>query len=203
MRCWSSASAEGTMNIIVFTTEKKEKDKLWDKWSKEQSVAREKGIKKMYNDTLFIDITRSDSLYNSFLTERNNVAENILHYKDKVPFFSKFIDKIANNVIEYKYYGYYGEKWGIYEKTFKKDRLFTPNDFYESFVDLLKEGYSSSENSFVNENDVLSLHTLLRTIEELDKKLWAVKYFKESKKELEERDLEKKRQKQIDSLLSK
>lgn len=159
------------------------------------------GRESLLYDSLFITIVRNDSLYESLLQQRKNLAKQLRPFKKKVPFFAEHLDDIEYYVIEYMW-SYNGKEWGILKYPFKKETYSFGEIYYNNYSELLKEGYSLLENQTLTEEDVVALNKLLKSIEELDRKLWTVKYFKEKKSELEKHDLEEERARQIDELFN-
>ena len=166
--------------------------------------ARTFGREYLCNDTMFINIIRNDSLYNALLNERKEIAKNLSIYKNKVPFFIAFIDKISKNIIEYNnYYCFWTKRIGraVAEKNIS-NFVICKNDYcYENYSDWLKEEYKKRyENSNIKDEDVKNLNDILKSLEKLDRALWAVKYYKTSKNELEKKNKTKQREEQIDKL---
>jgi len=184
-----------------------------------KSRADASGRNSLHNDVTFINIIRNDSLYNALLEERKGISKSLFIYKNKVPFFKEFIDKISKNIIEYNHYGifcrlesivYIHEKKAIYHfdyivtqthKIYEYPIKGTSKQFYENYSDLLKEGYKGlPENSNVKDEDIKNLNDILKSLEKLDKALWAVKYYEISKNKWEKENKTKQRTKQIDEL---
>jgi len=176
---------------------------------KDQMAEITLGRKQLYNDTTFIDIIRNDSLYKALLAERKEISKSLSIYKDKVPFFEKFIDKINNDIIEYNAYSH--SYWNV-----KKPQNISPNDgkyylsakddyggcyaysksglgifegkHYKNYSDLLKEEYEKGyDNLNIKDEDIKKLNSILKSLEKLDRALWAVKYYKISQKEREKK----------------
>lgn len=200
MNCWKSYSAELTMRTILFEKDEKVKSNKWDELHKKQKDAQNKGQVLLLNDSIILDIINNDSLYTFLKEERNTIADSLIQYKSKVPFFKKQIEKISNSIVEYNYYS--NNSWGIYEMPFKEDVLFTLEKFYLNYSELLKEGYSLPENGDVSEIDILSVNKILNSLEELDRQLWVVKHFNVTKDKIQKEDLEHKRKQQVDSLFN-
>lgn len=201
MYCWNSSLAETQMKLIILTNDKEQKDKKRNEHRKEVRKAIERGRNQLYNDTLFINIVRNDSLFNNLVSQREKLAKELLTFKNKVPFFKYQIDEIYKEVVKYNYVSY--PKNGIYEyPVYKKDSYnrLGEEDFYENYSEILKEGYSYPENVDINKEDVLALNDVLKSLEELDRKLWLVECYNERKKEFEQQRLEQQRKEELDSL---
>ena len=171
-----------------------EVDKVRAKFKGEETIRQKE---RLYNNTKFIGIVRNDSLYNALLDKRKKIAKSLSIYKNKVLFFRQFIDKIDKDIIEYNYYNEDKKGLGIYEHPIKGNN----RQFYKNYSDLLKEEYKKNyENSNIKDEDIKNLNDILKSLEKLDRALWAVKYYKASKKELENENNTKQREEQIEKL---
>jgi hypothetical protein len=181
MDCWSSTWAEGLV-VTIALNPNKSNDRKWKKWHKLKDEVRLKGRESLYNDTLFIDIVRSDTLFKHMLAQRQIFSNKIKSYTIKIPFFKKEINEISEDIVEYKYNS--SNKWGLY--LYDLNKTFLPHEkFYSNYSEYLKDGYSLIENANVKESDIVEFNELLKEIEVLDRRLWMLKYFESAKIEVE------------------
>lgn len=201
MTCWTNYESENIMYKIVYTDDKEEKDKLFEKKFNLDELASNIGKENLKNDTIFINLIRNDSLLNEVKRQRKDLVDKILPFKKKVPFFEEYINIISEDIVEYEYL--YHDEFGIIEYPPKKvDELSLPiKTFYKNYTEVLKENYKLIENSKIKEENIISLNELLKSLEEIDRKLWCVKYYFESKQNIETEEFENLRNKKVDSLL--
>ena len=219
MNCWG---ADWNSGLFVpsdrnLTEEQREKRR-----KKDVVVVRALGRKQLYNDTVFINIVRNDSLYNALLDKRKEIAKSLSIHKNKVPFFKTFIDRINKDIIEYDCYGsvywdvkkphnpnytkydYTSSDCGGYYACSEKGLGIYEEKFYNNYSDLLKEEYEKRyETSNVKDEDIIDLNSILKSLEKLDRALWAVKYYKASKNALEKKKEEENKSKQKEEHLEK
>ena len=202
MDCWNSVAGENQMTLAVFENDKKKRSKIMDKWLEYKGQAEVFGRKALANDTVFISCIRADSIYKSFLEDRSLIAKSLMKFRKSVPIFSDNIEKIRNQIIEYNYFN--GSRLGIYTDSYIKESSFSNQSFYSSLGDLFKEAYIHDSTSNVSDKDIVTIDSLLKRIDAIDRHVWAVPYYYKSKQKLDEKNaklkMEKAKQQKLDSL---
>lgn len=185
-----------------------------DTWMPYLEESEKKGKESLYNNIDIINLIRNDSLLKPLEESRKMLSESLEPFKSKVPFFYGDLIYIGERTTDYKYY--YQGNWGFsYQdnsNSFLRLSQFAYNNiycteipkFYSSLGDILKDKYSLLENSDVEEKDILTLHEILVSIDSIDKKLWLVKEYKNTKLRIDETQkdwqLNDKHKQRVDSL---
>lgn len=199
MKCWESVSAEHLIAYITFSSSKsRDKNKNWDKWHRLKDEAQLKGRESLYNDTLFIDIIRNDSILKHMLAQRKILSKKIKGYTGKIPFFKKEINKILEEIVEYKYNS--GDEWGLF--LFDPTTFLSGSKFYRNYSEYLKDKYSLLENANVKESYIVEFNELLKEIEVLDRKLWMLEHFESARIEVVKEIAKQKRKQNVDSIFN-
>lgn len=199
LNCWSSYSAELAMKLIVFSSNQNEKDKQWKKWQNEIDEAKKNGQKLLLNDTIFISCIRNDSMYNSLLSQRKILFAKLLKHKTTLPRFKENIIKISNEVVEYKFYNYNG--FGLCEKSLQDANIFSLDNekFYINYSELLKEAFTES-SSKISDQDLVSLNSLLKEIENIDRHIWCRPHYLKTLEEIRNNNLKDEKNKKFETL---
>lgn len=201
MTCWDSSGSESIMNQITSTDDKEESHELFKRKFALDEIVYKKGREVLKNDTVFINLIRNDSLLNDLKNQRIQLANEILTYRKKVPFFEEYIENINKDIIEYNYYS--NNEFGIYEYPPRdtEETYWREKTFHKNYTELLKKSYNLLDNSKIKDEYIISLNKILVSIEKIDMKLWCVKYYFKEKLQLEKEKPGNQDTKKIDSLL--
>jgi hypothetical protein len=194
MDCWDSYEASRIATLLLFEKDEKKKESISDDIVEAMKRAKNAGMQSLYNDTLFISAIRSDSLYKSKLEERKSLAKSLYSLKNSLPLFKGEMLLICKDVVKYNSYN---SSFGISREGYNKEdfNMFGSKNFYGSTVDLFKEAYTKDINSKITDDQIVELKRLLAGIENIDKHIWAIPYFFQTKNKVESETL-KKRQEQ-------
>lgn len=205
MNCWNSVTGESLRNSSVFENDEKKRSKLFDKSFKYDDKAEFFGRKALFEDSVFLSCVRSDSTYKSLLKDRSSIAKSLMKFRKSIPIFSEEIEKIRDQIIEYKYFD--GNELGIYTDSYNKESYIFNQKFYISLSDLFKEAYIQDSTSNITDKEIVKIDSLLKRIDAIDKHVWAVPYYFESKQKFDEDnaklEIEKAKQRKVDSLTKK
>lgn len=201
MGCWSSAIREFTINDLFSGSDKtqKEIDDLNDEWLEYSTRDNANGRKSLLNDTIFLSAVRSDSLYQTLYNQRMSIAKPLVEYRAKLPEFAAILENISDNVIEYRYFE--SGSFGLCETSIEDERLKNYKFHFNNYNELLKEAYFKNTTNSLSEEELFAINDLLKEVEKIDRHIWCVPYYKETKAGLVARELEKEKNRRIDSLI--
>ena len=202
MDCWNSVMAESVMDLVLYEKDKERQNEIYKESLKYRLEAKDLGRNALSNDTVFVNCIRNDSVYKSLLNERFLTAESLMKFRKSIPIYSENMEKISKQIVEYNFLN--NKRLGIYTYTFRNDILSIDMTFYNTLNDLFKEAYIHSSNSKLSDNEIVIIDSLFTRIDEIDRHIWAVPYYNESKKNFETKKaalkLQQEKQKKLDDL---
>lgn len=192
MDCWESYQASTSMALVFEKDEDKKKD-ISDNLLKLGEEAKEMGAQSLYNDTLFIFSIRNDSIYKSKLKERKLLSKSLYSLRNCLPLFKNELLLICKGVVNYNCLD---SCFGIIREGYNKDdlSLFSKDKFYSSTTNLFKEAYKKDTNSKITDEQIVKIKDLLVAIENIDKHIWSVPSFFQTKNKIEAEALKKKQE---------
>lgn len=201
MDCWKSSIEDAIGNAIAFGDKEKSSGYV-DNLLEANKEACEYGRERLSNDSVFITCIRDEKKKDELLEKRKKSASELQKLKKIMPFFNDNLEIILQNNLEYKYYD--GSTLGLFLEPYKKETFLSTKEFYNNISEVFKEYYIGADSNITDES-LITINNLLKEIEEIDKHLWALKYYYEKESEYKKSksidEIKRLKKEKIDSLI--